>query len=198
MGHRAGWLALGAGIAGGADAILIPEVPYDPKAVADAIKKRTRQGKHFSIIAVAEGALSKDQAAAFEKAKKQKAKAENKKEKAKAREKLVELDAAHEGNTLRLTEQLETLTGLESRLTILGHLQRGGTPSAADRLLASTLGSKAAQLIHDQHFNVMVAARGQSAEPVPLQDVAGNLKLVPQDHPWVKEARQLGVCLGDE
>ncbi len=198
MGHRAGWLALGAGIAGGADAILIPEVPYDPQVIADAIKARTRQGKHFSIIAVAEGALSKDQAAAFDKAKKQKAKAENKKDRAKAREKLVELDAAHEGNTLRLTEQLETLTGLESRLTILGHLQRGGTPSAADRVLASTLGARAAQLIHERHFGVMVAARGQAAEPVPLEDVAGKLKLVPSDHPWVQEARQLGVCLGDE
>jgi len=197
MGHRAGWLALGAGLAGGADAILIPEIPYDVKKVAEAIKARTRQGKHFSIIAVAEGALSQAQAAEFEKARKKKQKAENKKDRAKAREKLVELDAAHEGNTLRLTEELETLTGLESRLTILGHLQRGGTPSAGDRILATTLGSAAAQFIADDRYGIMVAARGQGAAAVPLQDVAGNLKLVRPDHPWVVEARQLGVSLGD-
>lgn len=198
MGHRAGWLALGAGIAGGADVVLIPEIPYDPAAIAEEIKSRTKQGKHFSIVAVAEGALSVDQAKAFEKAKKKKADASGKKEKADARQGLVELDAAHEGNTLRLTEQLETLTGLESRMTILGHLQRGGTPSAADRILATHLGAKAAECVADKTFGVMIAAKGHDAVPVPLSEVAGNLKLVPLDHPWIKAARSLGVCLGDQ
>jgi len=198
MGHRAGWLALGAGIAGGADVVLIPEVPYDINAVADEIKARTREGKHFSIVAVAEGALSIDQAKAFDKAHKEKGHAKGKKDRDAARQALVELDTAHEGNTLRLTEQLEALTGLESRLTILGHLQRGGTPSAADRILATRLGTKAAECVISKTFGVMIAAKGEQAVPVPLAEAAGGLKLVPLDHPWIKAARSLGVCLGDK
>ncbi len=198
MGHRAGWLALGAGIAGGADVILTPEIPYRVEAIVEEIRKRTRQGKHFSIVAVAEGALSTDQAKAFAKAHEQKDNAKSKKDKEAARAALVELDAAHEGNTLRLTEQLESLTGLESRLSILGHLQRGGTPSGNDRILATALGATAARLAHEKTFGVMVAIQNGLAVPVPLKDTAGKLKLVPPDHPWVKTARKLGVCLGDK
>jgi 6-phosphofructokinase 1 len=99
--------------------------------------------------------------------------------------------------TLRLSRQLEQLTGLESRVTILGHLQRGGTPSAADRLLATRLGTTCAELIDRGIFGVMVAARGERAEPVPLEEVVGKVKLVPPDHPWIKTARDIGVCLGD-
>ncbi len=197
MGHRAGWLALGAGLAGGADAILIPEIPYDIESVAESIRMRTQQGKRFSIVAVAEGALSQEQARAFADARAAKEAADGRKEKEAAREKLAELDRAHRGNTLVITEQLEQLTGLESRLTILGHLQRGGTPSAADRILATTLGTRCVQLIEDQQFGVMVASRCGIGEPVPLNDVAGNRKEVSLDHPWVTTARHLGVCLGD-
>lgn len=198
MGHKAGWLALGAGIAGGADVILIPELPYDVKTVADFIKKRTRAGKRFSIVAVAEGALSVDEAKALAKATQEKKKAEGKAAKKKASRKIEKLEQQHEGNTVRMTQQLEKLTGIETRLTILGHLQRGGTPSAADRLLATRLGTACAQFIHERKFGIMVAARGDGVAPVPLEEVAGLLKLVPIDHPWVQAARDVGTCFGDK
>lgn len=197
MGHRAGWLALGAGLAGGADAILLPEIPFNIESVAEAIRKRTRHGKHFSIVAVAEGAMSVEQSSEFEAAREAKRTAEKGKEKELAREKLKELDSHLKGNTLRVTEQLEQLTGMESRMTILGHLQRGGTPSAADRLLATTLGVRCAELIDEQQYGVMVAAQNGGTAAVPLADVAGNRKTVPLDHPWMTTARRLGVCLGD-
>jgi phosphofructokinase-like protein len=198
MGHRAGWLALGAGLAGGADAILIPELPYDVETVAEAIRVRTRLGKRFSIVAVAEGALSKSQADDFAAARRKKEKARTKKEREAARKRLVAMDEAHTGNTLRLTQELEKLTGQESRLTILGHLLRGGTPSATDRLLASRLGVRCAELIATRQFGVMVAARGDDVQPVPLDQVAGVRRSVPVDHPWIQSARRLGVCLGDQ
>ncbi|MEZ6190007.1 MAG: ATP-dependent 6-phosphofructokinase [Phycisphaerales bacterium] len=197
MGHRAGWLALGAGIAGGADVILIPEVPYNLNTVADAIRRRTKSGKHFSIVAVAEGAMSVEEARAFAKLKEKKAKAKNKSEKAKVKAELTELDGKRGDHTLNLTRELEQLTGLEARLTILGHLQRGGTPSAADRLLATRLGSAAAECLDKGVFGVMIAAKGDLAVPVPLEEVAGNLKLVPTNHPWIETARLTGVCMGD-
>ncbi len=196
MGHRAGWLALGAGMAGGADVILIPEIPYDVGKIVEAIRARTRQGKHFSIVAVAEGALSLADAAAFEAAHKEKAQAESKEAKKEAKERLIALDEAHEGNTLRMTGELEQRTGLESRLTILGHLQRGGTPSAADRVLATKLGTVCADLLHAGNFGVMVAARAETVEPVPLSEVAGRRKLVPLDHPWIRAAKAMGVSFG--
>lgn len=197
MGHRSGWLALGAGLAGGADVILIPEIPYDLEKIAEAIRARTRQGKHFSIVAVAEGALSVEAAAALAAAQAEKDNADNKEAKKAAKQKLESLEAGHAGNTLRLTQELEQRTGLESRLTILGHLQRGGTPSAADRLLATRLGVVCADLLQERQFGVMVAARGDGAKPVPLEDVAGKSKYVPVDHPWVHAARSVGISVGD-
>jgi 6-phosphofructokinase len=98
---------------------------------------------------------------------------------------------------LRLTQQLERLTGQESRLTILGHLQRGGTPSAADRLLATRLGTSCAEYLSQEMAGVMIAARGDGVEPVPLEVVSGKKKLVPPKHPWVQSARYVGTCLGD-
>jgi 6-phosphofructokinase 1 len=98
---------------------------------------------------------------------------------------------------MRLAKQLEKLTGLESRVTILGYLQRGGTPSAADRLLATRLGTACADLINKSRYGVMVAARADVTKPVPLEDVARRLKFVPPDHPWVGTARRVGTCLGD-
>ncbi|RME84437.1 MAG: 6-phosphofructokinase [Caldilineae bacterium] len=197
MGHRAGWLALGAGIAGGADVILIPEIPYDVEIVAEAVRRRSRHGSNFSIVAVAEGAMTKEEAKALAEAEEQRRQAKDKASKQKAKEQLEALWSQHKGSTLRLAQQLEELTGLESRLTILGHLQRGGTPSAADRLLATRLGSACAELIHQGVCGVMVAARGDGVEPVPLEEVAGKRKLVPLDHPWVEAARAVGTCLGD-
>ena len=196
MGHRAGWLALGAGIAGGADVILLPEIPYDLEVVADAIRKRSRSGKNFSIVAVAEGALPTDKASMVREAEQRKLNAANKKEKKDAKEDLAQLNQEYANHTVLLSRQLEQMTGLESRVTILGHLQRGGTPSAADRLLATRLGTACADLISQDHFGVMVAARGDDAVAVPLEDVAGNKKLVPQDHPWVVSAQRVGTCLG--
>lgn len=197
MGHRAGWLALGSGIAGGADVILLPEIPYDLDVVSEAIRKRSRGGKNFSIVAVAEGALPKETASVVREAEEKKATATSKKEKKEAKETLARLAQDYANHTVLLSSQLEELTGLESRVTILGHLQRGGTPSAADRLLATRLGTACADLINEGTFGVMVAARGDDAVPVPLEDVAGNKKLVPPDHPWVESARRVGTCLGD-
>jgi 6-phosphofructokinase len=197
MGHQAGWLALGAGIAGGADVILIPEIPYDVGIIAQAIRRRSKHGTNFSIVAVAEGALSKEDARALQVAQQNKEKARNKFQEQAAKLELKALETKHTGNTMRLAHQLEQLTSLESRVTILGYVQRGGTPSAADRLLATRLGTACADLIHEGVFGVMVAARGEGTEPVPLERVAGKLKTVPLEHPWVESARRVGTCLGD-
>ncbi|HEV2394352.1 MAG TPA: ATP-dependent 6-phosphofructokinase [Verrucomicrobiae bacterium] len=197
MGHRAGWLTLGAGIAGGADVILIPEVPYDVGSIAQAIRRRSKHGTNFSIVAVAEGAMSREDARAFQMAEQKKEKARNKLERRAARLELDALEAKHRGNTFRLAQHLEELTHLESRVTILGYVQRGGTPSAADRLLATRLGTACADLIHEGVVGVMVAARGEGTDPVPLEKVAGKRKTVPADHPWIASARSVGTSLGD-
>jgi 6-phosphofructokinase 1 len=197
MGHRAGWLTLGAGIAGGADVILIPEIPYNVEKISEAIKRRSGRGTNFSIVAVAEGAMSQEDARAFKLAENKRERARTLHDKKEAKAELATLDARHNGNTLRLAKQLEELTHLESRVTILGYVQRGGTPSAADRLLASRLGAACADLIHENVFGVMVAARGDGTEPVPLEKVAGKRKTVTPDHPWVEAARRVGTCLGD-
>ena len=195
MGHRAGWLALGAGIAGGADVILIPEIPFDVNCVAEAIRQRARGGKPFSIVAVAEGAMSIPDRATIQAAKQKKAAARPGK-----KVDDTEADAAellYADRTLRIAQQLEKLTGLEARVTILGHLQRGGTPSAADRILATRLGTACADLISKNQYGVMVAAKGEDTRPVKLEEIAGKDKTVPPDHPWVLSARRVGTNLGD-
>jgi 6-phosphofructokinase 1 len=204
MGHRAGWLALGAGIAGGADVILLPEIPYDVASVAEAIRERARGGKPFSIVAVAEGAISVQDLAA-QAAVKTKKKPIPKAAKVNTADKDdknddTAADAAelvYAGRTLLLAQRLQKLTGLEARLTILGHLQRGGTPSAADRILATRLGTAAADLIAKKHYGVLVAAKGEDIRPVKLEDTAGKVKTVPPDHPWVLSARRVGTNFGD-
>ena len=197
MGHRAGWLTLGAGIAGGADVILIPEIPYEIKKVAQAIRLRREHGTNFSIVAVSEGAMSHDDAVEFAAAERHRKNAKTKTDKQKARQELMELEARHVGNTMRLAKQLAELTHLETRVSILGYVQRGGTPSAGDRLLATRLGTMCVELIQDKVFGVMVAARGEGAKPVPIAEVAGTLKTVPTDHAWAQSARRVGTCLGD-
>ena len=197
MGHRAGWLTLGAGIAGGADVILIPEIAYNVKSVAEAIRNRVRKGKGFSIVAVAEGAISQAHAAAREELESRREKATDKAEKQKAKAELAALKALEGEHTIQLAHELEELTGLEARVSILGHLQRGGTPSARDRILATRLGSACAGYIAEDVFGVMVACLGGKTEAVPLEQVAGQRKTVPLDHPWLMAARRVGTNLGD-
>jgi len=195
MGHNSGWLALGAGIAGGADVILIPEIPYDLKSVAAHLEKRRMSGKRFSIIAVAEGAVSREEAKAASSGKKDK-----KDEKS---EVVVEHDETGEAYHLvqepkasQIARKLQQLTGTEARVTSLGHVQRGGSPSPRDRLVSSLLGTAAAEALARGDYNNMVAIRGNGTELVPLKDVAGKKKVVPDDHPWVLSARLVGTCLG--
>ncbi len=196
MGHNTGWLGLGAGMAGGADVILIPEIPYDVLEVAEAIRRRRHRGKNFSIVAVSEGALSLDDAKQLAQLQEKKQSAKEEKKQKKIVSALDAFMANHTTHTLRLSGQLETLTGLESRVTILGHLQRGGTPTAADRILATRLGTACAAAVNDKHFGCMVAVKGESTELVPLAEVVGKRKAVPLDHPWLRAALETGTCLG--
>ncbi|MBC7235407.1 MAG: 6-phosphofructokinase [Chloroflexi bacterium] len=170
MGHNAGWLALGAGVAGGADVILIPEIPYHIESVIEALVDRYRQGKRFSIVCVAEGALPAQ---------------------------APESEEPGPSVGVRLAQQIEAMVNLPTRVTVLGHLQRGGTPTPADRLLATRLGTKCVELIQEEVYDVMVAVRGDECVPVKLKKVAGKLKTVPLDHPWVQSARLVGTSFGD-
>lgn len=196
MGHRAGWLALGSGIAGGADIILLPEVPYRLEAIAEAVEKRRASGLNFSVIAVAEGARNHADSMALSGAQALVDSATTE-TRAAAKKAKRDLEQSMRDNTLKLAIELEEATGLESRVSILGYVQRGGTPCAHDRLLATRLGTAGAQLVHDGQFGVMVAARGTGTDTVPLKDVAGKVKYVPADHPWVRAAREVGTSLGD-
>jgi 6-phosphofructokinase 1 len=177
--------------------ILIPEISYEVERIAEAIGQRCKQGSNFSIVAVAEGAMSQNDARVFGIAEKALKRAKTLNEKLEAKREITALEVRHQGNTLRLAHQLEELTHLESRLTILGYVQRGGSPCAEDRILATRLGSACADLINLGQFGVMVAARGDHTEPVPLDQVAGKVKLVPPDHSWVESARRVGTCLGN-
>ncbi len=197
MGHRAGWLALGAGIAGGADVILIPEIPYDEETVAEAFVRRTRQGKTFSIVVVAESAMSQKQAKTVSKLVEDKKNAKSKSKKRDASARLDEFHQQHLRHTVDLGGKLQEMTGLEAKISVLGHLQRGGTPSAGDRLLATRLGTACAEFLSKGGYGAMIATRGQDTEPVPLEEVAGEKNLVPPDHPWVTTARRVGTCMGD-
>lgn len=180
MGHKAGWLTLYAGIASGADVIVIPEIPYSAKAIARAIEKRAESGKRFSILAVAEGAISQQEAKM------------SKKEFKEARKNMP-----YPSISYRLADELKELTGQEIRVTIPGHYQRGGAPCPADRLLTTRLGVAAANFIRDGKFGNMVAIRDNKIVPVPLSEVAGKLKTIPPDGDIVQAARDLGLSMGD-
>lgn len=207
MGNKAGWLALASGIAGGADVILIPERPYDLEVVAEHLIDRRKHNKRFSIIAVAEGALSKKEAARKADVKKNgKGKEKEDKDECGEKPKDPSSDRARqlqEGPHLvqesldsRIARQLQGLTGLEARTTSLGHVQRGGSPSARDRLLCTLLGAKAGELLAEGKYNVMVSIQGDQVVPVPLEEVAGLSKTVPLDHPWIRAAEEVGTCMG--
>lgn len=180
MGHKVGWLTLHAGIAGGADIILLPEIPYDIKKVAAAIEKRTKQGKSFSILAVAEGAISKEDAALSKKELKAKMK-----------------NSPYPSVSYKVGKEIEELTGQEIRITVPGHTQRGGEPCAYDRVISSRLGAAAAELIKNEQYGYMAAIKNGEIVPVPLSEVAGKLKIVDSDSSIIKEAKALGICFGD-
>lgn len=188
MGHDAGWLCLGAGIAGGADVILLPEIPYDPEVVAESLLNRRRTGKRFSIVAVAEGALPKT-------TEKSKGGSKSAKE-VRSLENGVVLVQESVGS--RLARELQQRTGVEARVTTLGHIQRGGTPTPYDRLLCTRLGAHAGELLARRQYNVMVALKGQHCEAVALKKVSGKTRIVPLDHSWIQAARLVETCLGDE
>jgi 6-phosphofructokinase len=197
MGHRAGWLALQAGIAGGADVILLPEIPYDLTKIAEAIRRRTQGGKRFSIVVVAEGAMSADEAREVAELVGKRDKADTKKERLEAKERLRRFHDEHVGHTIRLTRNLEKLTGQETRLTILGHLQRGGTPSAADRVFATWLGTECADALNERNYGVMLALQGAELKRVALAKCAGTIRQVPLDHPLIVSGRRVGTSFGD-
>ncbi len=197
MGHRAGWLTLASGIAGGADVILIPEIPYSVDSVAETIKARMARGSSFSVVAVAEGARDSDDTADYEAARLLVKSAKSPESARAAKAHLTHVEDTQREHTFRLARDLEAATGLETRVSILGYVQRGGTPCAADRLLATRLGATAADMVARGEYGFMVAARGEGTAAVPLAEVAGKVKLVPPDHDWVVAARKVGTGLGD-
>ena len=181
MGRYAGWLTLESGVAGGADVILIPEIEYDMETVCEYCLRRSRVGKRFTIIAVSEGA--KQQGGKM----------------------VVAKILADSPDPIRLggigkvlAETIQDRTGLESRATVLGHLQRGGSPCSFDRTLGTRFGHYAVGMITRGEFGSMAALRGQDIVTVALADAISRLKLVPADHPMIAAARAIGTCFGDE
>ena len=166
MGHKVGWVTLHAGIAGGADVILIPEIPYNLNHVIEAIKRRSEQGKGFTILAVAEGAISKEDA---------------KLSKKQYKERLAQRQHSTVG--YELAAQIEEATGQEVRVTIPGHMQRGGSPVPFDRVISSRLGAAAAELIHNEDYGKMVIMKGYDISSIPLKETAGKLKYVSPGRP---------------
>ena len=175
MGRKAGWVALYAGLAGGADVILLPEIPYSLDSVLEVIDKRNKSGKNFSIIAIAEGAITKDMAAH-----------------PKNERRVGDISPGME-----LVRVLDEKLNQDVRLTIPGHFQRGGDPTPTDRVFCSRLGAMAGELVLKRKFGYMVALQGINIGAVPLSEVAGKLKTVPLDSEVLKQARLLGISLGD-
>ena len=180
MGHKVGWLTLNAGMAGGADIILLPEIPYDIDKVIEKIEDRDKKGCRFTIIAVAEGAISREDAAL------------TKKDYKKKMEKYPFPSVSYE-----VAAQIQEKTGREVRVTVPGHMQRGGSPCPYDRVFASRLGSEAGKLILDNQYGFMVGYKNREIVRVLLEDVAGKLKTVDPDATIVQEAKLLGICFGD-
>lgn len=182
MGHKVGWLTLHAGIAGGADIILIPEIPYDIQKIAEAVKNRSRSGKGFTILAVAEGAISKEDAALPKKELKKKQEEEKK---------------VYPSVAYKLEAELKKKLDLDIRITIPGHTQRGGSPCPYDRVLSTRMGSAAAGLILKEEYGYMVGIVNGKIKKVPLADCAGKLKMVSPDDQLVKAAKRIGISFGD-
>lgn len=180
MGHKVGFLTLNAGMAGGADIILIPEIPYDINRVIEAIEKRNQDGSRFTILAVAEGAISKEDAKLSKKEYKEKMKSYK-----------------YPSVSYELADEIQKRTGGEVRVTVPGHTQRGGSPCPYDRVFASRLGAEAGELILKGEYGFMVGYKNREIVKVPLADVAGKLKMVSPDSDIVKEAKLLGISFGD-
>lgn len=180
MGHKVGWLTLYAGIAGGADIILLPEIPYKIDKVIEAINNRTKAGKGFTIIAMAEGAISAEDAKL------------GKKELKKKQEEKKYPSVAYE-----LAEQIQKKSGTEVRITVPGHTQRGGSPCPYDRVLSTRLGVSAAELILKEQYGYMVGIVNNKIKKVPLGEVAGRLKMVEPNDSMIKEAKLMGISFGD-
>ena len=180
MGHKVGWLTLNAGMAGGADIILIPEIPYDIDKVVEKIEERDKNGHRFTIIAVAEGAISKKDAKLSKKEYKDKMK-----------------NYAYPSVSYEIAAQIQEKTGREIRVTVPGHMQRGGSPCPYDRVFASRLGAEAGDLILKGEYGFMVGYKNREIVHVPLDDVAGKLKMISPDASIVREAKLLGICFGD-
>ena len=179
MGHKVGWVTLHAGVAGGADIVLLPEIPYDIDVIADAINRREAAGKEFTIIAVAEGAISKQDAKL------------SKKDLKKKKEKEKYPSVAYE-----LAEKVQKKTDQEVRITVPGHTQRGGSPCPYDRVLSTRLGAAAAEAILDGEFGCMIGVKKNEMVRVPLSEVAGKLKYVDPKAPIIKEAELTGISFG--
>jgi 6-phosphofructokinase 1 len=192
MGHNAGWLTLTAGLAGGADIILIPEIPYDIDSICQHLTERRRRGKWFSIVAIAEGCRPKGAPAE---------KKEKKNEDGKKKKKKKEAGSTEEQEDGKVSsvvaKAISRRIGMETRVTVLGHLQRGGIPTPFDRVLATRFGTHAAEMLSEGVFNRMVAMKGAEVTSVPLEQVAGKIKLVPADHPLIRAARHVGTNFGD-
>ena len=182
MGHKVGWLTLYAGIAGGADVILIPEIPYDIDKVVEAIEKRKKRGSGFTILAVAEGAISKEDAALSKKDLKKKQEEDKK---------------MYPSVPYKVAKEIEERTGVEIRVTVPGHTQRGGSPCPYDRILSTRLGSAAAKLILNDDYGYMVGIVNGKTKKVPLGECAGKLKVVTPDAQEIKEAKRIGISFGD-
>ncbi len=180
MGHKVGFLTLNAGMAGGADIILIPEIPYDINKVVKAVEDRIKNGNKFTILAVAEGAISKEDAKL------------SKKEYQKKLNNYKFPSVSYE-----IAAQIQEKTGQEVRVTVPGHTQRGGSPCPYDRVFASRLGSEAGKLILEGEYGFMVGYRNREIVKVPLEDVAGKLKMVDPDSTIIEEAKMLGISFGD-
>lgn len=180
MGRYAGWIALYAGVAGGADVILIPEIPYNLNRVALSTQKRAKQGKKFSIIVVAEGARPLGGEMVVE------------------RMMTGRVDPVKLGGIgAKIGRDLEEHYGMETRVTVLGHLQRGGSPNAYDRVLATRYGTAAVDAALEEEFGVMVALQGREIVRVPLREAVDQIKLVPLNDPLLLAARTLGLEMGD-
>jgi 6-phosphofructokinase 1 len=180
MGHKVGWLNLHAGIAGGADVILLPEIPYNIDKIAETIDEREKAGKKFSILAVAEGAISKEEAAM-------------KKKEFKA----ARANMNYPSISYKIAKELEDKTGHEIRVTVPGHFQRGGSPCAYDRVLCTRFGAAAARLIKNEQYGFMTALQNGKIVPVPLSEVAGKLKKVPIACEEIQAAKDIGISFGD-
>lgn len=180
MGHKVGWLTLYAGVASGADIILLPEIPYDINKVVEAINRRTKAGKGFTILAVAEGAISKEDAALSKKEYKDKLKKRK-----------------YPSVSYEIAAKISEVAGTEVRVTVPGHTQRGGSPCPYDRALCTRLGAAAAQAILEEDYGYMIAMVDGKTKRVPLGDVAGKLKMVDPNCQMIKEAKTIGISFGD-